>query len=342
MHKITHNKMNQSPAKWIGTAAFFMLLWNVKYNSTNCIRSILRKDSTNRMLTEKSHEAKGNVDSLQDNTSRLNFMSYREPDRCDFSEFVQKFRPEQLEINCDNIHRVKLRKLLGHGALRHTYEAKWQGKNVAVKVIHKHSKKFVKQITLAAAVHFQLREASNFVHILGWCNSTIVLEKAMGNLLVAINHQMFSVERALQLSLDIVKGVQQLHTLPGGPVTHGDIKLSQFLFDNQGKLHLSDLDRMHYTGYSNTNEKCKFIFNDVHNDDCGPFDEKFDINSTARVLQQLRRNSVKEETSKYPQAMNNLIDEAFNNDPAMRPSATSMVQRMSAILRDYIASHVHS
>ena len=46
------------------------------------------------MLIEKSHEAKGNADSLRDNTSQLNFISYHEPDRCDFIEFAQKFRSE--------------------------------------------------------------------------------------------------------------------------------------------------------------------------------------------------------------------------------------------------------
>ena len=133
-----------------------------------------------------------------------------------------------------------------------------------------------------------------------------------------------------------------MHTLPGGPVTHGDIKPSQFLFNNRGKLLLGDLDRIHYTGYSKTNDKCKFICSYGHNDDSGPFDEKFDINSTSLVLQRLRRNSVRRDTSKYPKAMNDLIDEAFHNDPVMRPSATIMVQRINGILRDYRASRIHS
>ena len=66
-----------------------------------------------------------------------------------------------------------------------------------------------------------------------------------------VMYQKMSVERSLEISLDVMKGVQQMHTLPMGPVAHGDIKSTQFLIDEQGTILLADLHKMHYTGHSN-------------------------------------------------------------------------------------------
>ena len=196
---------------------------------------------------------------------------------------------------------------------------------------------------------FQLRKASNFVPILGWCNTTIVLEQAIGTLSNTIENakrrrEKVSVERALEMSLDVVKGVQHMHTLPGGPITHGDIDSKQFLFNKEGALMLSDLDRMQYTGYSSTNRKCQFRPEVVAQRNYGPFDEKYDINRTGLILQTLSSLPAinEDEMDAYPQAMNNLIAETLHANPIKRPSASEMVQRINAILRHYKASHVHS
>ena len=42
-----------------------------------------------------------------------------------------------------------------------------------------------------------------------------------------------------------------------------------------------------------------------------------------------------EKMSDYPQAMQDLIVEAWDANPNKRPSATEMVQRIEAILHDY-------
>ena len=269
--------------------------------------------------------------------SHLNPEVYRSSDGCDFSQYVRLFRPEKLPINCNNINEVKIGKLIGKGSGREVYEGDWHGSKVAVKIDNDRAVKRIDKITKEAAVLYKLRRYPNIIHIVGWCNTTIVLEKVDGNLGEMINSQHISIERALEMSLDIAKGVQQMHTLPWGAVTHGDIKQNQFLYNRKGKILLGDLDRMEYTGLSNINEKCKFY--SVKGD--GPFDEKVDIYWIAVIMRTISHR-VNDDTSEYPQAVLDLVGEALDDNTIKRPSATEMVERIEAMLRNYKTSHVWS
>merc|ERR1712232_641434 len=137
----------------------------------------------------------------------------RKPDGCDFSELVRKFKPDELEINCGNIHEVKIGKLLGSGGSRKVYEGEFHGRKVALKDSRVKSMRKITMITEEAALHFQLNGAPNIIPLLGWCNTTIVLDKAAGTLSELIMNKMLeiSVESALKMALDIAKGLQQLH-----------------------------------------------------------------------------------------------------------------------------------
>lgn len=264
------------------------------------------------------------------------------PDGCDFGKILRKFRPEELEINCDNMHEVKLGKLIGYGSFADVYEGEWNGRKVALR--KRKNNQFIRQrdydnILQMAAVMFQLREAHNVVHLLGWCNDTIVMNKA-DTILKKIMKREISVERSLEIAFDIAKGVQQVHELAMGPVAHGDIKPAQFLVDEQGTVLLGDFHKIHYTGYSNTNTKCQFQWKDG-----SIADEKQDIHDTALVLWQLQSRIAPEvgpvtveKMKDYPQAMQDLIVEAWDADPAKRPCAREMVRRIGTILRSYKAS----
>ena len=261
------------------------------------------------------------------------------PYQCDFSEFVQKFKPEELEINCDNIHEVKLGQLIGYGSYAEVFEGEWHGRKVALrkrKGKHFISKRNLDNTLEAAAVMFQLREAPNVVHLLGWCNATIVMNKA-DTILKKIMKRELSVARSLEISIDIAKGVQQLHELPMGLVAHGDIKPTQFLVDEQGTILLGDFHKIHYIGYSNAITKCQFKWRDGN-----IVDEKQDIHDIALIMWQLQSQIppdigpvTTEKMKDYPQAMQDLIVEAWDTDPVKRPSATEMVHRIEAILRSY-------
>ena len=148
----------------------------------------------------------------------MNPEAHQSPDGCDFSKFVARFKPERLDINCDNIHEVKIGKLLGSGSARVVYEGEWNGQSVALKKSHGTGR--IKKIVQEAAVLYSLRRSRNTIHILGWCNKTIVLPK-----LDILDNQISKdpIKRALQKSLEFAKGVQQMHTID---VTHGDLKWS--------------------------------------------------------------------------------------------------------------------
>ena len=332
--------MDQSTAvKWSTMIAFLFIMWNVNYKSTTASlrtkNTLFRDIGVNRKMTVKLSEPTNVTYLNKHNASDLNFEDYRSSDGCDFSEFVRQFKPEQLDINCDNIHEVKVGKLLGAGALRQVYEGEWHGKKVALKMVKHNTKNHVQKITQAAAVLFQLRESSNIVKMIGWCDTTIILEKATGTLDEIIKEQKISVERALEMSFDIMKGLQQLHALPGGPVVHNDLKKTQFLVNERGNLLLSDLDKMRYSGYSDTNKKCYYYWKD------SPLDEQNDIKIVATILQTLSQKS-ESETSRYPQAMKDLVVEALGTDPTKIPNSTEMVQRIGAILRNYRTSTDYS
>jgi len=252
---------------------------------------------------------------------------YREPDGCDFSEFVRQFKPNKLEINCDNIHELKIGKLLGAGATANVYEGHFHKKKVAVKIPksdHISSERTIKSCTVEAAVLYQLRRAPNVANLLGWCNDIMVLEKAAGTLKELLTAKKLKgkmpEENSLKIALDITKGLQQLHAIH---VTHNDIKPSQFLFTHQEAVFLNDFGSMRFTGYSNSNTKCQFYVN-------RPFysfqDEKVDILYTASFLFMLR--------IRHP-AMKELIAEASDSDPVKRPSAAEMVKRIEAILGEH-------
>ena len=273
------------------------------------------------------------------------------PHRCDLSKFVQKFKPEKLQINCDNIHEVKLGKLLGRGSWAEVFGGEWHGRKVAVRKLkagNVMTERGLNDTLVATAVMFQLRKAPNVVHLLGWCDGTIVMNKADTTLTgMILTGQELSVVRSLEIALDIAKGVQQLHEHPMGPIAHGDIMPNQFLADEQGTILLGDFHKIHYAGYSNANIKCQYKQHGTI------VDEKQDIHDIALIMWQLRsRLRVSKECSPnkyglkcpvkkmkdYPQAMQDLIVEAWDTDPVKRPSATEMVQRIEAILRSYKAS----
>merc|ERR1712125_271077 len=94
-----------------------------------------------------------------------------------------------------------------------------------------------------------------------------------------------------------------------------------------------------YGGYSNSNTKCPRAEN-----------ASDDIYRTALILWMLRArqrphkncfgsiDSIRpdvEKMSDYPQAMQDLIVQAWDKESIKRPSATEMMQRIEAILRDY-------
>lgn len=319
---------------------FTLLMWNHNFSFGNTKSEMLAGAIVNRKMTADLQQSMGKVDKSSTNqimNQYLNdgIMNQYLSDGCGHSDIVRNFKPEELEINCDNIHEVKLGKLLGSGLKRKVYEGEFRGRQVAVKKVWREvTHRLRTMIMLEAATSFQLRGASNIAPLLGWCDTTIVLSKAAGNLDQLIKEQEISVQRALKMALDITKGVQQLHSVP---MVHLDFFPHQILFTDEGTLLLSDFDSVRYAGNSNSNTKCR--------------DTKDNIYRLALMLWMLRAKKRPNRAlwwqgmeqdrppmgkmSDYPQAMQDLIVEAWDANPTKRPSATEMVQRIEAILHDH-------
>ena len=92
----------------------------------------------NRKMTADLQESMGKVDTSNKNHEPLPYHldpeSYRKSDGCGHSNIIRNFKPEKLKINCDNIHEVKLGKLLGSGLKRKVYEGEFRRQQVAVKM----------------------------------------------------------------------------------------------------------------------------------------------------------------------------------------------------------------
>ena len=278
---------------------------------------------------------------------------------CNFDEFIAHFKPEALDITCSNIGELKMEEKMGNGQFRKVHKAKWHGKNVAVKEkLNDEKKKWYIQRSVMeeASVLFRLRDSPYISRLIGWCNSTLVLEYVPRTLhqLLLDEQEEISVREALKLGLNVAKGVEQVHQIG---IAHGDIDSGQFLINDEGQVVLGDFNLMNSVGLGE--RKCSFhgFLNYGAPEEDNPdeiYDEKIDIYHVAFVLWQLRarrepfddlnaigRRVIAGERpdiglmNDYPQEMTNLIVEAWDGDPTKRPSASDLVKRIEAILQTY-------
>ena len=294
---------------------------------------------------------------------------------CDFNHFVRDFNPDKLDLTCKNFGELEMGEEVGRGRSRKVSVATWKGTKVAVKEYVK-SGRGSARIMREAALMGQLNKSNNIVKLIGMCDSTLVFEYAPNNLkkFVMDKTNDISVEKALLLGLDMVKGLAQLHSV--GPVVHGDLHLEQYLFSpDGGKVLLGDLESSHYVG-PNMSGKGRCTFSKVKSDlaKSSPsifhsperlalndnLDEKDDIYRVALALwsllsrrlpyiKKIKRDNFKDLVvggerpsmdlvSEYPQEMKDLIVEAWDSDPRKRPTAADMVTRMQSIVKKYSIS----
>ena len=54
----------------------------------------------------------------------------------------------------------------------------------------------------------------------------------------------------LQLAIDVVKGIQALHTIKGGPIVHADLQAKQFLVAADGSIKINDFNRCRFMAHT--------------------------------------------------------------------------------------------
>uniref|UniRef100_A0AAV1UZH2 Protein kinase domain-containing protein n=1 Tax=Peronospora matthiolae TaxID=2874970 RepID=A0AAV1UZH2_9STRA len=348
------------------------LYWNVSITKQLSAVPSLRPENAQGVAQElrDSYEAipgEGNGDSW------LVPEIYRKENGCDFTTAVARFKPAELELNCQNMEQLEITGYIGKGFWREVFKAKWNGRDVAVKRVKEKLMSrpdiVIRHVEECATI-FPIRNDPNIVKLVGWCETTVVVDYLPHplDLLLFDSNESVPVRRALELARDAARGVAQLHNAPGGPFAHTDLQSRQFLINANGTLQLNDFNRVKYAGPrlvdgKPTDEMCMFDASVAKGKWRSPeeyqflqLDEKLDIYSLSLVLWTLRarvkpfENLDRAETyrmvpagvrppleamSDFPQQMQDLIVRGWDNDPKKRPSAKEMADEIEQILASY-------
>eukprot|EP00803_Ostreobium_quekettii_P007990 evm.model.scf_785.7 EVM.evm.TU.scf_785.7 scf_785:57905-59086(-) len=161
-------------------------------------------------------------------------------------------RPLAFELGCPQIRKLPLKRFLGRGFYASVYESELEsGQPVAVKmadpkVLAFHEGLgwqavkgfFAKEVRMLRALHGD----GHTVNLLGACGTDLVLEFLPIALEDSIGSET-SIGRRLDLSLGVARAVAALHSAPGGPIVHTDLRPEQFMVDEKGVVKLVDLNR---------------------------------------------------------------------------------------------------
>jgi len=118
----------------------------------------------------------------------------------------------------------------------------------------------------------------------------------------------------LRLALDVAKGLQALHEVPGGPVIHADIFPGQFLVTPAGQVKINDFNRCRIMGrYKKTGKPCDFDIDWASGRMRSPEEyalslyqnEKIDVFSMGNVLYNILTGETPWE--EYPRWTSNLV-----------------------------------
>ena len=132
---------------------------------------------------------------------------------------------------------------LGEGQFGSVYLAHWRKTPVAIKIVHEHLPKDKKQLFLREFDAMTKMHHPNIVQFLGYLDSpfSVIMEYIThGDLYSYINSRSVSISDKLSLSIDILRGINYMHSRKPQYVIHRDIKPSNILVSNSGKAKITD------------------------------------------------------------------------------------------------------
>jgi serine/threonine protein kinase len=230
-----------------------------------------------------------------------------------------------------------------------------------------------------ALVMERLTSSPNIVDIYGFCGNTVLtefisktLEDVIGqdeedeDAVVAETYPTRTTpEGRLRLALDVARGLEAIHSIPGGPIIHADIQPEQFLVTSDGTVKLNDFNRCRFMPSRNiTGIPCPIRIPQAPGKDRAPeeykeeeLDEKMDVYSVANVFYNIMtgempwsswstletKKMVKRgvipfipEEFRQPGSLDmlltNLTERAYTNDPRDRISAADLVTALQGLL----------
>ncbi|CAM1322112.1 POMK (predicted) [Pycnogonum litorale] len=157
-------------------------------------------------------------------------------------------------LDCNQISRLRIIKLIGEGHVKKAYLAKWNDYNVVINV--EKTKMYRNDFLSNIERHRVLNPSSYISQFLGWCNHTYLVEYYPLGASINIHNYLAdalpsqnTIDRRFTLCIDYVKILAHLHNHRNGPFVFCDsnhvhkINL-QLLLTNDLHLVLNDLDAL--------------------------------------------------------------------------------------------------
>ncbi len=248
-------------------------------------------------------------------------------------------------------HELKFEKLIKAGSFAKVYAGKWEDKPVAIKILEgKLSESEVQQFIREVAITSKLHHP-NVVTFYGACleeeRACMVMELMQEDLSVLLNKGPLPLEQQRDLSLDIARALNNLHS---HQILHRDIKSANILID-KGTAKLADfgLSKTHAASVKTTHERSKAL--QYQAPECfirkGHYTEASDIYSFGVVLWEIATgqsakplqgnlidyaNKGEREAipSSVPSELAEIIRSCWQVDPSKRPSMKTIVGKLEA------------
>jgi hypothetical protein len=230
-----------------------------------------------------------------------------------------------------------------------------------------------------ALVLERLTSSPNIVDIYGFCGNTLLTEFVSKTLKDVVKQDeedknaavaeayptRTTPEGRLRLALDVARGLEAIHSIPGGPIIHADIQSEQFLVTSDGTVKLNDFNRCRFMPTNNiTGRPCPIRIPQAPGKDRAPeeykeeeLNEKMDVYSVANVFYNIMtgelpwsswstletKKMVKKgvipfipeefrEPGSLDMVLTNLTERAYTNDPKDRISAAGLVTALQDLL----------
>ena len=138
------------------------------------------------------------------------------------------------------IHRDTL---IGNGEHGNVYLAKWKETQVVVKVMSQHIEPEKKHLFINEFDTLSKAHHPNIVQLLGYIEDPfiIIMEYLPSfNLLHYIQHNILSIDEKINVCLDILKGIDYLHSRKPQSMIHRDIKPQNIILNESKKAKIGD------------------------------------------------------------------------------------------------------
>ena len=156
-------------------------------------------------------------------------------------DYILSHSNDDWEINLSEIN-IFYDKLIGEGSFSKVYLAEWKKTFVAVKVFNEDNVDktylFDREFDTMTRAHHP-----NIIQLLGYIEDPfmIVMEYLpKKDLLSIINNSLTSLDKKIDISINILRGINYLHTRKPDYIIHRDIKPQNIIFTVSGKPKIAD------------------------------------------------------------------------------------------------------